>query len=283
MGRRLPASSAPTSDSGSTGASSSSGRPRTRYGRSPALRAKTTTSSSLRSPTSEPPMTAARQFPRVRFLITDAPNPPGRRLKNVERSVYRAEEAGYLAGYLAALMESRDQRQACDQRCRRRSVRRRRPLDRRLPGGRDPSRPARSPSGSTIRRTSATRPSASESPAARSPRDRARLQRLGSLRHRSLERREGGGCLGRRGRHRPVVSRATHPHQRRHAARQGRLRRSSGGSWHGKLGGDGTACSISERRSRAGQISKKVRARFLRRVETIRDQIVAGKIRVPRA
>jgi basic membrane protein A and related proteins len=58
-------------------------------------------------PFEEPPMIAARQFPRVHFLITDAPNKAGHRLKNVERTVYRAEEAGYLAGYLAALMESR--------------------------------------------------------------------------------------------------------------------------------------------------------------------------------
>ena len=58
-------------------------------------------------PFEEPPMIAARQFPRVRFLIADAPNKAGHRLENVERTVYRAEEAGYLAGYLAALMESR--------------------------------------------------------------------------------------------------------------------------------------------------------------------------------
>ncbi len=58
-------------------------------------------------PFEDPPKAAARQFPRVRFLVVDAPNKAGHRLKNVERSVYRAEEAGYLAGYLAALMESR--------------------------------------------------------------------------------------------------------------------------------------------------------------------------------
>lgn len=58
-------------------------------------------------PFEEPPKAAARQFPGVRFLITDGPNKPGHRLKNLERTVYRAEEAGYLAGYLAALMESR--------------------------------------------------------------------------------------------------------------------------------------------------------------------------------
>jgi basic membrane lipoprotein Med (substrate-binding protein (PBP1-ABC) superfamily) len=58
-------------------------------------------------PFEEPPKAAARQFPGVRFLISDGPNKPGRRLKNLERTVYRAEEAGYLAGYLAALMESR--------------------------------------------------------------------------------------------------------------------------------------------------------------------------------
>jgi basic membrane protein A and related proteins len=58
-------------------------------------------------PFEEPPKAAARQFPSVRFLIADAPNKAGHRLKNVERTVYRAEEAGYLAGYLAALMEDR--------------------------------------------------------------------------------------------------------------------------------------------------------------------------------
>ena len=125
-------------------------------------------------PHRQPPMIAARQFPRVRFLITDAPNPPGRRLKNVERSVYRAEEAGLSRRLPGCADGEPHQRQACDQRRRRHSVPRRRPLDRRLPGGRDPSRPARRRPDRLFARTSATRPSASESPAARSPRDRAR-------------------------------------------------------------------------------------------------------------
>ena len=56
-------------------------------------------------PFAEPPEAAARQFPSVRFLITDASGKDFRRRKNLERTVYRAEQAGYLAGYLAALME----------------------------------------------------------------------------------------------------------------------------------------------------------------------------------
>ena len=58
-------------------------------------------------PFEEPVNVAARQFPSVRFLVADAPEKVRHHLKNVERGVYRAEEAGYLAGYLAALMEAR--------------------------------------------------------------------------------------------------------------------------------------------------------------------------------
>jgi basic membrane protein A len=52
--------------------------------------------------------TVARKFPRARFFLMDIPihgppNPP----KNVHGSHYRAEEGGYLAGYLAALVEGR--------------------------------------------------------------------------------------------------------------------------------------------------------------------------------
>lgn len=50
----------------------------------------------------------ARKFPRVRFFVIDVPPPRFRaphEPKNVQGSIYRAEEAGYLAGYLAALME----------------------------------------------------------------------------------------------------------------------------------------------------------------------------------
>lgn len=51
---------------------------------------------------------SARRFPQVRFFLPDVPfealpHSP----KNVRGSFYRAEEAGYLAGYLAALMEGR--------------------------------------------------------------------------------------------------------------------------------------------------------------------------------
>jgi basic membrane protein A and related proteins len=51
---------------------------------------------------------AAREFPHVRFLLADAPlEALPHHPKNVEGTIYRAEEAGYLAGYLAALMEHR--------------------------------------------------------------------------------------------------------------------------------------------------------------------------------
>ena len=53
-------------------------------------------------------VTSARRFPRVRFFIPDVPfEDLPHRPKNVRGSFYRAEEAGYLAGYLAALMEGR--------------------------------------------------------------------------------------------------------------------------------------------------------------------------------
>jgi basic membrane protein A and related proteins len=50
----------------------------------------------------------ARRFPKTKFVVPDIsrgelPNPP----KNIQGTVFRDEEAGYLAGYLAALMEKR--------------------------------------------------------------------------------------------------------------------------------------------------------------------------------
>jgi basic membrane protein A and related proteins len=48
----------------------------------------------------------ARKFPRVRFFSIDtALHGPPHKPKNAQGSLYRAEEGGYLAGYLAALME----------------------------------------------------------------------------------------------------------------------------------------------------------------------------------
>jgi basic membrane protein A len=48
----------------------------------------------------------ARKFPGVRFFSIDtALRGPKHKPKNVQGSLYRAQEAGYLAGYLAALME----------------------------------------------------------------------------------------------------------------------------------------------------------------------------------
>jgi basic membrane protein A len=50
----------------------------------------------------------ALEFPEVRFFMPDAPYAVlPHRPKNVEGTVFRAEEAGFLAGYLAALMEKR--------------------------------------------------------------------------------------------------------------------------------------------------------------------------------
>jgi basic membrane protein A len=50
----------------------------------------------------------AAKFPRVRFFSLDtALHGPPYKPKNAQGSLYRAEEAGYLAGYLAALMEGR--------------------------------------------------------------------------------------------------------------------------------------------------------------------------------
>src|SRR5262249_38239404 len=53
-------------------------------------------------------VTVAREFPRTKFLepdisVHDMRNPP----KNIQGTVFRDEEAGYLAGYLAASMEKR--------------------------------------------------------------------------------------------------------------------------------------------------------------------------------
>jgi basic membrane protein A and related proteins len=50
----------------------------------------------------------ARKFPHVRFFSLDtALHGPRHKPKNAQGSLYRAEEGGYLAGYLAALMEGR--------------------------------------------------------------------------------------------------------------------------------------------------------------------------------
>jgi len=50
----------------------------------------------------------AKRFPRVKFLLPATPIQALRhRPKNVRGSVYRVEEAAYLAGYLAALMDDR--------------------------------------------------------------------------------------------------------------------------------------------------------------------------------
>lgn len=54
----------------------------------------------------------ARRFPGTKFLVPDVARgeltrPPTRPPKNIQGTVLRAEEAGYLAGYLAALMEKR--------------------------------------------------------------------------------------------------------------------------------------------------------------------------------
>jgi hypothetical protein len=49
----------------------------------------------------------APKFRHVRFLLLDAPGQPLPHGPNIQRAVFRAEEAGYLAGYLAALMERR--------------------------------------------------------------------------------------------------------------------------------------------------------------------------------
>jgi basic membrane protein A len=59
-------------------------------------------------PAAEATVAVARRFPRTRFLVPDGPRgdrprPP----KNVQGTVFRSEEAGYLAGYLAGLMEKR--------------------------------------------------------------------------------------------------------------------------------------------------------------------------------
>lgn len=50
----------------------------------------------------------ARKFPHVRFFSIDtALHGPPNKPKNAQGSLYRAEQGGYLAGYLAALMEDR--------------------------------------------------------------------------------------------------------------------------------------------------------------------------------
>jgi basic membrane protein A and related proteins len=49
----------------------------------------------------------ARKFPRARFFLVDLVGEPPHKPKNVQASVYRAGEAGYLAGYLAASLEHR--------------------------------------------------------------------------------------------------------------------------------------------------------------------------------
>jgi basic membrane protein A and related proteins len=59
-------------------------------------------------PDPEALLAVARDFPGTRFLVPDlSVRSLSRRPKNVQGTVFRAEEAGYLAGYLAALMEKR--------------------------------------------------------------------------------------------------------------------------------------------------------------------------------
>ncbi len=59
-------------------------------------------------PATKATVAVARRFPGTKFLVPDASrqeleHPP----KNIQGTVFRDEEAGYLAGYLAALMEKR--------------------------------------------------------------------------------------------------------------------------------------------------------------------------------
>jgi basic membrane protein A len=50
----------------------------------------------------------ARKFPGVRYFLLDGPvHGPPHQPKNVQSSIFRAQEASYLAGYLAALMGER--------------------------------------------------------------------------------------------------------------------------------------------------------------------------------
>ncbi len=60
-------------------------------------------------PAADAVVAVAREFPGTKFLVPDISRrdltrPPP---KNIQGTVFRAEEAGYLAGYLAALMEKR--------------------------------------------------------------------------------------------------------------------------------------------------------------------------------
>ncbi len=59
-------------------------------------------------PATDATVAVARRFPGTKFLVPDASRrdltrPP----KNIQGTVFRTEQAGYLAGYLAALMEKR--------------------------------------------------------------------------------------------------------------------------------------------------------------------------------
>jgi basic membrane protein A len=50
----------------------------------------------------------ARKFPRVRYFLLDGPvHGPPHQPKNVQSGIFKAQEASYLAGYLAALMAER--------------------------------------------------------------------------------------------------------------------------------------------------------------------------------
>ena len=65
----------------------------------------------------------ARKFPRVRFFSLDtALHGPPHKPKNAQGSLYRAEEAGYLAGLPGGADGRPSPRQARDQRGRRRSL-----------------------------------------------------------------------------------------------------------------------------------------------------------------
>ena len=231
----------------------------------------------------------ARRFPGTKFLVPDVARgeltrPPTRPPKNIQGTVFRAEEAGYLAGYLAALMEKR------------------RPgrdvigsvgglrfpgVDRWIVGYRAGARRA-DPGIVLLNTYSNNFSNPTKCHAVALGRDRqgrgGPLQRGRRLRARHARRRQGEGRLGNRRRRRPVVPGTPHPDERREPARGSDPRRD--GSARARHLHDGRRHRLrsGQRRRRAGKDQPRgAAASVLRQLDAVRRQIIAGRIKVPRA
>ena len=168
----------------------------------------------------------AKRFPKTRFAIVDVANGDlAGKPKNVLGLLFHEEQVGYLAGYLAGLETKRLPGTRRGQLGRGREAAARRPLRRRLPGGRETREPARDRDQRLL--PGLQRPG--EVQGDRAQPDRGGLgrgvRRRRRLRPRRARRGPGAEGLGDRRRLRPVVPRRPHPHERDEEGRPGSLPR----------------------------------------------------------